>query len=407
MKRLMLVGLILCVLIVACSSQNSGEMRQSPAQLAAASPSSTPPVMTAPESPTIEASRPPETATPVVAITAEATSTVSAMLTELPEGWTKIDGGGEAICARGTPYSFWVRPGTINKLLIFFEGGGGCWDAESCREGSTFFDDSVDQSDSPERGTGIFDLDNPENPFKDYYMAFVPYCTGDVHMGNNVHTYTGESGEQVTIHFKGFVNGSTVLEWVYDHVGSPESVFVTGCSAGSVGSITFAPYVINHYQSSRVYQLGDSEAFVFGRPVELQSDWRSHDNFAPWIPALSQIKPGEWSAEKFYMAIANHYPAHFFSQYNTAHDSVQQRFFYAADGVGVWEDALESSLNDLQANVPNFRSYLAGGSSHCILPFDSFYSRQSNGVRFRDWVAAIAEGRAVENVRCTQCDQAE
>lgn len=395
------------MLIVACSAENTAEIRPRPTQLAAASPSSAAPAAITSPAPTTEPSPPPEIATPIVAITPEATAVVSPMLPDLPAGWTKIDGGGEAICARGTPYSFWVRPGTVNKLLIFFEGGGGCWDAESCREGAGFFDDAIDQGDSPESAAGVFDLDNPENPFKDYYMAYVPMCTGDVHLGDNVHTFTGESGEQVTINFKGFVNGSTVLEWVYANIGSPESIFVTGCSAGSVGSINFAPYVINHYQSSRVYQLGDSEAFVFGRPVDLHGSWRAHDNFAAWIPALSQIKPGQWSAEKFYSAIATYYPAHFFSQYNTAHDSVQQRFFYASGGVGVWEDALESSLSQIQANVPNFRSYLAGGNSHCILPFDSFYSRQSDGVRFRDWVAAIAEGRAVENVRCTQCDQAE
>lgn len=403
MKRLMLVVLILCVLIVACSAENTAEIQQTPTQLAAASPSSAPSTTIAPASPTTAPSPSPATATPIVVVTPEATT--APLLPDLPAGWTKIDGGGDTMCARGTPYSFWVRPGTINKLLIFFEGGGGCWDAESCRAGSSFFDDSVDQGDSPERQRGIFDLDNPDNPFKDYYIAYVPYCTGDVHMGNNVHTYTADSGEQVTINFKGFVNGSTVLEWVYDNVGSPESIFVTGCSAGSVGSITFAPYVINHYQSSRVYQLGDSEAFVFGRPVELQTDWRAHDNFAPWIPALGQIQPGDWSAEKFYTAIANHYPAYFFSQYNTAHDSVQQRFFNAAGGVGVWEEALDSSISQIQASVPNFRSYLAGGGSHCILPFESFYSRQSDGVSFRDWVAAIAEGREVENVRCTQCEQ--
>lgn len=410
MKRLTLVTLILCLLIAACSSENTGEVRQPPTPRPAAESVSTAPASPpAPSATTVSEVIPPpaETRAPIVAVTPEATAVVGDKLAGLPQGWTKIDGGGEAICARGTPYSFWVRPGTINKLVLYFEGGGGCWDAESCREGSTFFDDSVDNGDSPERAAGIFDLDNPDNPFKDYSMIYVPYCTGDVHMGNNVHTYTGDSGEQVTIHFKGFVNGSTVLEWVYDHVGSPESIFVSGCSAGSVGSITFAPYVIDHYRSAQVYQLGDSEAFVFGRPVELQDDWRAHDNFAAWIPAMSEIKPGEWTAERFYTGIAQYYPQHFFSQYNTAHDAVQQRFFFAAGGVGGWEEALESSLSQIQANAPNFRSYLAGGSSHCILPLDSFYSRQTEGVRFRDWVAAIAEGREVEHVRCTRCDQAE
>src|SRR5689334_15759391 len=125
LKRLILVGLILCLLIVACSAENTGGSRRTPTQLAAASPSGAPSATAAPASPTSAPSPPPATPTPIVAITPEATA--SPMLPDLPAGWTKIDGGGEAICARGTPYSFWVRPGTVNKLLIFFEGGGGCW----------------------------------------------------------------------------------------------------------------------------------------------------------------------------------------------------------------------------------------------------------------------------------------
>jgi hypothetical protein len=410
LKRLPLLALIVCLLAVACSSGSSGDQRPTTTQVAAASPTilaSAPAATPAPASPSaVIVATEPVAPTPIEAVTTEPTA-ASARLPELPEGWTRIDGGGEAICARGTPYSFWVRPGRVNKLLIFFQGGGGCWDAESCREGSSFFQDSVDESDNPDGGAGIFDLDHPENPFKDYYMVYVPYCTGDVHMGNNVHTYR-ENGQEVTIHFKGFVNGSTVMQWVYDHVGAPESIFVSGCSAGSVGSITFAPQLINHYRSARVYQLGDSEAFVFGRPIQIQNDWRAHDNFPVWIPALQEIKPGEWTAERFYTAIANHYPQHIFSQYNTAHDAVQQRYFFAAGGAGgSWEAALESSLSHIQAHAPNFRSYLASGSSHCIMPFASFYTRETNGVRFRDWVAAIAEGRDVENVRCTQCEQSE
>jgi hypothetical protein len=35
-------------------------------------------------------------------------------------------------CGRGAPFHFFFRPGTVNKLVIDFEGGGGCWDALTC-----------------------------------------------------------------------------------------------------------------------------------------------------------------------------------------------------------------------------------------------------------------------------------
>lgn len=40
---------------------------------------------------------------------------------------------GDTICARGTSYAFFFRRGTVNKLVVEFEGGGACWDKETCR----------------------------------------------------------------------------------------------------------------------------------------------------------------------------------------------------------------------------------------------------------------------------------
>jgi hypothetical protein len=195
---------------------------------------------------------------------------------------------------------------------------------------------------------------------------------------------------------------------LFARFGGPESMFVAGCSAGSVGSIVLAPYLINHYPGSKVYQLGDSEAFVFDHSVELQTDWHAHDNFPSWIPEIARIKPGEFTTARFYAAIAGFYPDHAFSQYNTAHDSVQQRYYFAAARTptpGPWEDALEASLDEIHAAASNFHSYTDAGSGHCITPHGGFYTSQVDGVRFRDWVNDLANGKQVENVHCTNCGE--
>jgi hypothetical protein len=43
----------------------------------------------------------------------------------------------------------------------------------------------------PPRG-GIFDLAHPDNPFAEYSMVFVSYCTGDLHLARMNTTYTNE-----------------------------------------------------------------------------------------------------------------------------------------------------------------------------------------------------------------------
>jgi hypothetical protein len=211
----------------------------------------------------------PEAETAVLATaTAVATATATAefpALADLDPGWTRIEPGGETRCAHNTPYAYWVRPGAVNKLLVYFEGGGGCWSAETCAPGSDFYDSDVTAQDNPVTRDGVLNFDNPANPFRDYAAVYIPSCTGDVHWGNNVQTYARADGSELTIYHRGFVNAGAALEWVYSNVAAPQSIFLTGCSAGSVGSIVFAPYVIERYPEAAVTQLGDSLAFVFHR----------------------------------------------------------------------------------------------------------------------------------------------
>lgn len=324
-------------------------------------------------------------------------------LPALAEGWTKIEPGGDTACARGTTYSFWVHPGKVNKLLLFFEGGGGCWDAASCAPGSRFFNDTTGDFDDPTYQDGVFDLDNTANPFKDYYMVYVPYCTGDVHMGNNIRTYKAADGSELTIYHKGFVNSSTAVDWVYKHFLGPEQVFVAGCSAGSIGSIMFAPYVMEHYPASQVLQMGDSEAFVFDHPVDLQSTYKAHDNFPNWIPALSEIEPGRFEMSRFYAAIAGYYPGKTFAQYNTSQDFVQQGFYFAnitpATTPVPWTNALQASLTAIHDAAPNFRSFTSAGTEHCITPTNRFYTETVNSTAYINWVSDLALGKTPADVK--------
>ncbi|HSK12458.1 MAG TPA: hypothetical protein VK907_04535, partial [Phnomibacter sp.] len=83
----------------------------------------------------------------------------------LQEGWNTMKPGGETLCARGTEFVFYVRPASKEKVMVFLYGGGACWDAEGCKEGSGLFVPSIDRQPHPQNLKGIFDLNNPSNPF--------------------------------------------------------------------------------------------------------------------------------------------------------------------------------------------------------------------------------------------------
>ena len=141
-------------------------------------------------------------------------------LAELAAGWNTIHPGGDTMCVYGTPYSFFVRPDDPQKLLVTFPGGGACWSGLTCTDEPVGrMDDNpktVRQEDNPDGTAGVFDEDNPENPFLGYTKIHVGYCTGDMHIGDAVQPNDGplEPGEtraSETLHFNGYTNATTVL----------------------------------------------------------------------------------------------------------------------------------------------------------------------------------------------------
>ena len=316
-----------------------------------------------------------------------------------PATWQRVEPGGRTRCGRGGRFAFWARMGAPDRLLVFFEGGGGCWDYRTCAAGSRFFDGDVGADDDPSHGAGVLDLDDPRNPFRGWTVLFVPSCTGDVYAGDAVRTYRAAGGRSVTVYHRGHVNATAALEWMFRRVPDPRRVFVTGCSAGSIGSILHAPRILRQSPGAQVAQLGDSLGYLFSRPSDLGELWGAGRRLPDWVPGVRAIPRARFTMARFYQAVAAHYPRASFAQVNFADDAVQ-RFFHEAGGgePATFARALGGNLATIRATSPNFRSCLLEGSNHCALPRPEFYTLASGGVGLRDWVAAQAEGRPVPNL---------
>jgi hypothetical protein len=167
--------------------------------------------------------------------------------------WTWIPTPG-AVCADGSPTGFGINPHAgSNRLLIWMKGGGNCASYAECGGvidgGSSptalnltgfgsadFFADVNDTSDSGYTGnTGIFDRLDAQNVFHDFNYAYLPYCTGDVHSGNRVATYTN-GPDSLTIHHVGYENVSRYLSTLVPTFAGTQLVALTGSSAGGFGS---------------------------------------------------------------------------------------------------------------------------------------------------------------------------
>jgi len=337
-------------------------------------------------------------------------------VTELRLGeWTKIEPGGDTRCVEDTPYAFWVRPGTENKLLIYFQGGGMCWKEGNCLQEEGYdhavIDDEDDPlNDNPRSMRGIFDFADERNPFATYSFVFIPYCTGDLHWGDYVATYTKADGTSVPIYHRGYVNAQSALRWVYENYPAPTSIFVTGGSAGSVGSILHAAHIARHYPDSVVTQLGDSIAEF--PPFDFDAAYRAHQNFPPNCPGLCEFLPGSFTLSQFYIAVAQCNPGRTFSQFNFADDKTQERFYRNLlenpTSTVDMRTVITTSLNEIDLETQNFYYYTVlnpcpqGQQCHTILTKTWFYTLTvDSSPPLRDWVQQVASGTVTSSISGT------
>ncbi len=162
-----------------------------------------------------------------------------------PTGTTQyLDKAITPVCMNGSPYNFFVKRGSVNKLLMYYQGGGACWDTLTCDLPAC--DTTANNSDNPGNiPSGFFDLSNPDNPFKDWNIVFVSYCSCDVHFGDAAQDYpavtTPASFPAIHVEHRGYDNSRIAEKWAREHFVSPDQIFVTGSSAGAYGAWFNAP----------------------------------------------------------------------------------------------------------------------------------------------------------------------
>lgn len=325
-------------------------------------------------------------------------------------GWIEVEPGGETRCARNTPFAFFVNPGSSDKVILDFIGGGACWDAVSCApETATFTADLSDVREHAANLTGVYDRSRADNPYRDWTHVIVPYCTGDIHWGSSDVTYTKDDGTQFTINHRGAINARAVLAWVKERYAAARDMMVTGCSAGSYGSIYWTPHVVEAFPGARVRQFGDSGAGVLGPNFLYHSipNWNVTNSAPSWIPALDPdlVDYRTLSLDELYVRLARHYPDTRFAQFNHVEDAVQQIYYWrmGAEDVNTWRPEMLASLSSIRERAPNFRSFIAPGDAHCATIENTFYGERSDNVSLRDWVSDYMDMRDVDSVACAEC----
>ena len=314
-----------------------------------------------------------------------------------------IEPGGDTLCATGTPFRFHVRTGDPEKILVFLNGGGACWSGDLCDLSTSptpYAPFSEMESNDPRLLQGVLGPARADNPFFGWTQIFVPYCTGDAHLGARDVTYQTTSGADVTIHHRGKANVQAALDWLYENHSAPARIFVTGGSAGGIASPYYAGLVAERYASADIVQLADgSGGYRAPGIAAVLETWGAFDNVPDW-PEFGAIDRSAATTEDYFRITAARHPDVQLARFDNVDDSVQQDFLGLLGVTGPVRPLLAANNADLAADIPGIATFAAAGDAHTALRYDRVYTEEAEGVLLKDWIAQLAEGAAPRSVSC-------
>ena len=300
-------------------------------------------------------------------------------------GWVPVP---ESTCDEGTPTGLGsnLAEGGGKNLVIYFSGGGACWDATTCLVSNRSLHGPFTETlfnafkDNTLKGS-ILDRGLANNPYKDWNLFFLPYCTGDLHIGDADQVYTAGSKTQ-TIHHRGRANTEAFLARIAATVPEPEQVLVTGSSAGGFGAALNYTLVRSTFPNARVFLVDDAGPLFDNDALapELRTAWAKAWNYDAVIDGIDPAVKDDFSA--LYPALARKYPKDRMALLSSLQDKTIRGYFELTPAE--FETALLDLDTTVLAPLPNTRSFITSGEGHTLLSRPS--TQNAQGVTLLDWL---------------------
>jgi len=320
----------------------------------------------------------------------DASLPLGAPITTTPEQWTWVDFPDSA-CDDGTPTGIGVyRTASSDKLLLLFGGGGACWDYFTCVTVSASLHGPYGAAQfnafiaSPPTDS-ILDRASSLNPFKDYNVVYIPYCTSDTHGGSRVATYTSGADSR-TFHHVGHENVMAYLARVAATFKTPTQLTVAGPSAGGAGALFNYVWARAYFPTAPSILLDDSLPLFQGDslPPAFRAAW-----FASWDLGKA-IAPlcGTACADDLSLVMSNlatRYPNDRMGLLSSMQDKTI-RTFYLQTG-SQYQTNLTALASGILDPTPNFRHFFVPGESHTMVAAIGNFTSQ--GVPLGTWLARM------------------
>lgn len=312
--------------------------------------------------------------------------------------WIEVEG---SVCRDGSPTGIGARlQEDADDLVIYLEGGGACFNAETCagnRPSYSAGDFAQTVGDVGE--AGLFDTGNDDNPVADWNMVFVPYCTGDVHSGSSPNNSVLDAQFGTSLgpqQFVGHQNVERALALLASGLDAPDQVLLAGSSAGGLGALFNFDQTAQTFSGSDLTLVDDSGPLFFednvlspqlaGQVVALYNGSVAISDASPLF--APDALPGLYD---FY---ASRYPSATFGLASYLGDDTFQ-FFYGfgqAPGDEITDEEYAAALRTVRDRVPEWATYYAAGGAHTFLLAPDRYYGTSAGVTVAAWLEALLGG---------------
>lgn len=318
--------------------------------------------------------------------------------------WEQVDAPADCQCSDASGYHYWIHRGDTDRVVFFLEGGGACFSAETCAPGeSATFKPNLagDGPDGPGGADGVgglLDLADPENPLAGASVVYVPYCTGDLHLGSATHDYGGG----VVVQHVGRTNAGTALETLAQEFPDASEVIVLGQSAGSAGAPLYGGLAHDLLPEARVTVLADASGAYPGDEAitgVIGGLWGIFDDLPAW-PEAAGDPPTAWSLPGLFVQASEHVPGIRLATINTADDEVQRTF---ADLIGFADtplvELIEANTQAIESAGVELDTWVSPGTTHVLTARDDVYETEAGGTRLIDWISDVLAGEDVADVR--------
>ena len=325
-------------------------------------------------------------------------------LPDAPVGeWTWVDFP-DSRCRDGSSTGIGVRRGASDNLVIFFEGGGACFNGFTCLANDPNYtgDDFAWWKDW-DGHAGIFNEARDDNPVRDWSFVYVPYCSGDVHGGDNDGVAVVDVNGLQT--YSGYTNVEQFLRRIVPTFAAAPHVLVTGVSAGGFGA------GFNYHRIARLFTGAVTLIDDSGPPMGddylapcLQQMWRDTWGLDSTIPGNCVGCSGAdgGGISNLIRFIGGRHPEQRMGLISSESDRTIASFFsfgldecagFGAIFSGVrFRDGLHQLRDEMLRPAGNWGSYFIPGIDHTWIGHSAYYDTEVSGVRLVDWVEDLLAG---------------